>query len=254
MDIEFKGNVVLKGKIVCDTGLYIGESNDSLEIGGIDRMVMRDKRTDLPYIPGSSLKGKLRSLLELFDRDSLNNIRKKMNENKEDVGPCNCGKCLPCKIFGFSNDNIDGYEGPTRIIVRDAFPDNETITQFWDNNNDLNRGTELKVENTIDRVKGSAFNPRPSERVPKSSKFDFEMVFSIYCDEDKDNFKEIFTAMKLLEENYLGGSGSRGYGQIHFDNLEYHFKSRDFYISNDMEIKSCEIGLLSEFNVNEFNL
>lgn len=64
MEIEFKGNIILKGKIVCDTGLYIGESNDSLEIGGIDRMVMRDKKTDLPYIPGSSLKGKLRSLFK----------------------------------------------------------------------------------------------------------------------------------------------------------------------------------------------
>lgn len=88
MEIEFKGNIILKGKIVCDTGLYIGESNDSLEIGGIDRMVMRDKKTDLPYIPGSSLKGKLRSLFELFNKDSLNNIRSEMID-KKDVGPCN---------------------------------------------------------------------------------------------------------------------------------------------------------------------
>lgn len=87
MEIEFKGNIILKGKIVCDTGLYIGESNDSLEIGGIDRMVMRDKKTDLPYIPGSSLKGKLRSLFELFNKDSLNNIRSEMID-KKDVGPC----------------------------------------------------------------------------------------------------------------------------------------------------------------------
>ena len=67
--------------------------------------------------------------------------------------------------------------GPTRIIVRDAFPDNETKEEFWNVNNDINRGTELKVENTINRVKGSAFNPRPSERIPKSSKFDFEIVY-----------------------------------------------------------------------------
>lgn len=252
MEIEFKGNIILKGKIVCDTGLYIGESNDSLEIGGIDRMVMRDKKTDLPYIPGSSLKGKLRSLFELFNKDSLNNIRSEMID-KKDVGPCNCGKCLPCKIFGFSNDN-GIYEGPTRIIVRDAFPDNETKEEFWNVNNDINRGTELKVENTINRVKGSAFNPRPSERIPKSSKFNFEIVFGIYCDEDKENFKEIFTAMKLLEENYLGGSGSRGYGQVHFDNLTCCFKSRECYISNNAEISHYDIGLLSEFDIQEFNL
>ena len=122
------------------------------------------------------------------------------------------------------------------------------------NYEDVNRGTELKVENTINRVKGTAFNPRPSERVPKSSKFDFEIVFGIYCDEDKENFKEIFTAMKLLEENYLGGSGSRGYGQVHFDDLRCYFKSRECYISNDVKINSCEIGLLSEFDVNEYNL
>ena len=130
MDIEFKGNIILKGKIVCDTGLYIGESNDSLEIGGIDRMVMRDKKTDFAIYSRFFIKRKSRSLLELFNRDSLNNIKNKMNKNKDDIGPCNCGKCLPCKIFGFSNDDADIYEGPTRIIVRDAFPDNETVNEF----------------------------------------------------------------------------------------------------------------------------
>ncbi len=240
MDMKFKGNVILRGKIICDTGLHIGESNESLEIGGIDNMIMRDKQSNLPYIPGSSLKGKLRNLLELFNGDSVDNILKKGNP-RNGFGPCNCGKCDVCKIFGFTNDKEGVYVGPTRLIVRDSFPDEETM-EFWQNADDVSRGAELKTENVIDRVKGTAYNPRPSERVPKGSKFDFEFVFSIYKDEDKKNFKNIFTAMELLQDNYLGGSGSRGYGKIHFEDISYIVRDKSFYTESkeDAEPKTFD--------------
>lgn len=67
----FKKNYIIKGEIVCKTGLHIGGSNDNIDIGGTDTVVIRDSVTDLPFIPGSSLKGKLRSLLELNDKDLL---------------------------------------------------------------------------------------------------------------------------------------------------------------------------------------
>ena len=249
-NFEFEGNIILNGKIVCDTGLHIGESNETLEIGGIDNMVIRDKKSNLPYIPGSSLKGKLRSLLELFNKDSINSIIK--NQSRGEYNPCNCGECIVCKIFGFTNDNDGTYVGPTRIIVRDSFPDEKTKI-FWKNAEDVARGAELKTENVIDRVKSTARNPRPTERIPKSSKFDFEIIFSIYCDEDKENFKEIFTAMKLLENNYLGGNGSRGYGKVHFEELEYTIKNKDFYTGNNTEIESIKIDDLENISL-ELNL
>lgn len=244
MDIEFKGNVILRGKIVCDTGLRIGEANESLEIGGIDNMVMRDKESNLPYIPGSSIKGKLRNLFELFNTESTNSIIQNGQRRKE-FGPCNCGKCDVCKIFGFTNDKDGLYVGPTRLIVRDSFPDKPT-KEFWNNAEGISRGAELKTENVIDRVKGSAYNPRPSERVPKGSKFDFEFVFSIYNEEDKKNFKNIFTAMKLLEENYLGGSGSRGYGKVHFEDINYIIRDKSFYTESKVDNEPETFGRLSE--------
>ena len=227
-DFGFKGNILIKGKIVCDTGLYIGESNDSLEIGGIDQMVIRDKSSDLPYIPGSSLKGKLRSLLELSDKNSTKNIK-----TGEGIA-CKCGECIPCKIFGFTlntNQSV-GFEGPTRIIVRDSFPDEKTKT-FWENTDDITRGTELKVENTINRIRGTAEHPRPTERIPKGSKFDLNIVFSVYYEEDKENFKKIFDAINLLKNNYLGGSGSRGYGQVHFEINDIVEHPKSFYTEDE---------------------
>lgn len=250
-NLEFKGNIILKGKIVCDTGLHIGESNESLEIGGIDNMVMRDKKSDLPYIPGSSLKGKLRNLLELFTKEFVENINK--GNSRKGFEPCNCGKCIVCKIFGFTNDSDGVYVGPTRIIVRDAFPD-ESTRKFWDKSEDVSRGAELKTENVIDRVKSSAFNLRPSERVPKDSKFNFEIVFGVYCDEDKDNFKEVFTALKLLENNYLGGSGSRGYGKVHFDDLSYSVKDKSFYADANVDVNNVVIGNLSNLTNDLLNI
>ncbi|KZX17625.1 type III-A CRISPR-associated RAMP protein Csm3 [Methanobrevibacter filiformis] len=230
-EFGFQGNILIDGKIVCETGLYIGESNDSLEIGGIDRMVIRDKESDLPYIPGSSLKGKLRSLLELYFKDSTDNIIHPKND-KDRGNACTCGKCVPCQIFGFSNNDEVNFEGPTRIIVRDAFYDDKT-KKFWKNTDDISRGTELKIENRIDRIKGTAKDPRPTERVPKGSVFTFNIVFSIYSNIDKENFKHIFTAIELLQHSYLGGSGSRGYGQVSFNNVNIIERPKSFYTSEN---------------------
>jgi CRISPR-associated protein Csm3 len=56
--LEFKENVIISGKIICNTGLHIGGSKEELEIGGTDAPVIIDPETRIPVIPGSSLKGK----------------------------------------------------------------------------------------------------------------------------------------------------------------------------------------------------
>ncbi len=219
MSIKFQANLIIRGVIVTETGLKIGGSSEGIEIGGVDNPVIRDPKSDLPYIPGSSLKGKERSLKELSDSEIIKNVI----SNKG--GPCECGRCTICTIFGTASKDID--HGPTRLIIRDSFPTMGTIEE-WKGIESIARGTEMKHENTIKRLTSEA-NPRSQERVPKGSMFDFEKIYSIYSDEDYDNIKVLFSAMKLLEDNYLGGSGTRGYGKIKFEKIQIIKRGLDYY-------------------------
>lgn len=235
----FKENYIITGKIVCKTGLRIGGSSDSIDIGGNDNPIIRDSVTGLPYIPGSSLKGKLRFLTELNDVPSSNNV---IYETKGE--PSNDETCIAAKLFGVSakKDINTPLKFPTRTIVRDSYPDKETI-ELWDNELLIN-GAELKWENTINRI-NSYPNPRNNERVPKGSKFNFEIIFTVYDDEE-DNIAELLNSMQYLEDNYLGASGSRGYGQIKFEEIKLAKRTTDYYKENAKEILIGESNEINE--------
>ena len=183
----FKENFVIKGELVCETGLHIGGSNDNIDIGGTDNVIIRDVVSDLPFIPGSSLKGKLRSLFELNDKESAQSVM----QNKG--GPATDGDSKAAKIFGVSADNNKALDFPTRLIVRDAFPTEESI-ELWSKQEDIVRGAELKYENNLNRIT-SAATPRNIERIPKGSAFAFEFIFSVY-EKDEDNLMGVFEAMR----------------------------------------------------------
>lgn len=224
----FKENYIIKGKIVCKTGLHIGGSNDEVNIGGSDNPVIRDSLNGLPYIPGSSLKGKLRSLLELNDRESAQSVIANKGKVSTDK------TCIAARLFGVSaEDGNTELKYPTRTIVRDSYPDEKTL-ELWNETDDLVNGTELKYENTINRIDSSA-NPRNIERVPRDSKFDFEIIFSVYDGDNENDVISLLEAMKLVEDNYLGGSGSRGYGQIVFDNVTVSKRDSNYYTDNTQE-------------------
>jgi CRISPR-associated protein Csm3 len=254
MNLKFQGKYIITGKIICKTGIHIGGTSEGIEIGGIDNIVIRDPLTEFPYIPGSSLKGKLRHLLEWelnkvypnekgeFPVHSCENdpeIVKLRKESKSLQGPDRDKKekeleeklailinqCPVCLIFGSSSATVAGT--PTRLTVRDCFPTEDTINK-WRQWLGENIYTELKTENTIDRVTSKA-NPRQMERVPAGSEFDFEMIFDIYQNEDKDLLKNLFSAMHLLENSALGGSGTRGYGKVEFSVEKQEFRSVDYY-------------------------
>lgn len=233
MTIQFQANFLLKGKISCETGLHIGGTSEGIEIGGLENIVIRDPKTDLPFIPGSSLKGKMRTLLELSYKESSENIIINKGE------PCKCGKCIPCKIFGSSapdnksKDDKGRQQGPTRLVVRDSFTTS------------LKLETELKSENTINRITSEA-NPRSMERVPRGTEFEFEMIFSVYEDEDYSNFLKLLDSMKMLEDSYLGGSGTRGYGQIQFKDISVLKRPVEYYTSGAQEIKISKFDSLSD--------
>lgn len=205
------GTKKITGKIVVKTGLHIGAGNDEVHIGGVDMPIIRNPINGLPYIPGSSIKGKMRSLLEWnFDKVLINN-----------GGPCNCGEkeCKICRVFGTgNNDKNDSKRGPTRIIVRDAFITQDFTKEYF-------KGIiEIKAENTIDRLTAKA-TPRFLERVVPSVEFDFEIVYRVIDTGDGGSTDEKYFAevvlegLKLLQNDYLGGGGSRGNGQIEFKDL-----------------------------------
>ena len=230
-------NYVISGEIELKTGLHIGGLKETVEIGGADSLVIRTYRMMdesgkdvrlLPYIPGSSLKGKMRALLEYSTpgvkikdkRDGNDYVKIGESFIKYPEG------CLIPKIFGLPAE-ADKVENAPRAVFRDAMPTKDTI-EWWDKR-DILDGAEIKPENSINRLTSKP-NPRQFERVPPGSKFEFEIVLTLYeSDDPKEYMKTLLTGMKLLEDNYLGGSGTRGYGKIRFKKLKIVEKDIEYY-------------------------
>ena len=208
----------IKGQIEILTGLHIGAGKDAIEIGGIDSPVVKHPYTHAPYIPGSSLKGKLRCLMEWasgrIEADG------KTWDGGGETDPSKLAQDPVLRIFGTTNNHWDA--GPTRLMVRDAHLNNAYLDNIIEQGLPL---TEEKFENNIDRIQGKAGQGiRKTERVPAGARFDFEMVYRLF--DAGDNGKtdqafldQLFAVMRLLEQDALGGSGSRGYGSIRFAHL-----------------------------------
>ena len=193
--------IIYTGKIVLKTGLHIGGTNAALNIGGPDKFVVRNPINNIPYIPGSSLKGKLRSLIEI-----KNGCSKVSTDPNSESG----------KLFGVAGGNDNTR--PSRLIVRDAELDTESKPGMFENT-DLPY-TESKTEVNIDRVTSKA-NPRTFERVPAGAEFKLSMVLNIFEGEDEKELEGIlFKAIEMLHDDYLGGQGSRGYGQVEIKDLK----------------------------------
>lgn len=200
--IKLVKKIIYTGTIELKTGLHIGGTNAALNIGGPDKFVVRNPITNIPYIPGSSLKGKMRALVEIANGET--NGGKPTNNPNSKAG----------SLFGISGDSDSSH--PSRLIVRDAELDVSDETMFA--NTDLPY-TESKTEVAIDRITSKA-NPRTFERVPAGAKFKLNMILNIFEGEDERQLKATLNqAIKLLEDDYLGGHGSRGYGQVKI-NLE----------------------------------
>lgn len=241
--MKLTGKLFITGRIVAETGLHIGGSKSSLDIGGVDLNVIKTAKGE-PFIPGSSLKGKLRSLVART-RGSVSVTRREADgaPNDEDYP-------FILQLFGSAADdqkkkNKDGKEKDAnlskgevcRLIVRDAKLDTVGFKEKDFENLDSDY-TEVKWENTINRKRGVAEHPRQLERVPAGAAFRFEIVYDIYDDatdpyKNKQNEPEkdgetklqkhlsaLHLGMSLLQDDYLGGQGSRGYGQVKFDELE----------------------------------
>jgi CRISPR-associated protein Csm3 len=192
--------IQISGDIEVKTGMHIGGSSTFAAIGAVDSPIIKDVRTNLPMIPGSSFKGKMRALLA----KEYNNVVATIPD--DDV------ECL-LRLFGCAKkDKVKR----SRIIISDMILKNEAELR----EQGLQSLTEVKFENTINRVTAVA-NPRQIERAIRGSKFELDMVYEVEKeDEVIEDIGILVEGLKLLEYDYIGGSGSRGYGKIAFANLQ----------------------------------
>lgn len=278
------GYIKLYIRVKTLTGLRIGGRKETVEIGDVDLSVIKDPITELPYIPGSSLKGKLRSLVEKINNmfgyyekenvqnqqeidDFINKIKNKQEKpknpeepfginikikkptNPEETSDINIKtkdyenyiltklvKEFPIiRMFGNHKSDI-GIE--PRLIIRDLICMNKNKDEIY----------EIKPENIVDRVRGRAQHPREIERVRKGVEFTGEIVYRLYgwdilseeeviqqTLEDMNKLKQAI--IYLMKYDYLGGSGTRGYGkvalwidkiEIEFDNNKKIIEAKDF--------------------------
>jgi CRISPR-associated protein Csm3 len=198
--------IKINTSITLITGLHIGGNSENVEIGGIDNPVIKlASKGDVPYIPGSSLKGKMRCLLEQAAGAPKVGLDAKVNN-----------------LFGITESKANNTTNqPSKIIVRDAMLSDDSKKMLLDCDNLDMPYTENKFENVIDRVKGIAQHPRQTERVPAGAEFNAEFIINVWDDDKEEELMALFEkGIRLLENDYLGGSGSRGYGQIKFGEMK----------------------------------
>ena len=190
--------VRISGDIIVKTGMHIGGSSAFAAIGAIDSPVIRDVRTNLPMLPGSSLKGKMRSLLAR----EFNTAIVDADHDHERIQ----------RLFGNAQK---GNIKRSRILFTDMVLANEGELR----NAGLQSLTEVKFENSISRMTAVA-NPRQIERVLRGSVFELDLIYEMENEaEFIEDMETLAEGMKLLQFDYLGGSGSRGYGKIRFENI-----------------------------------
>lgn len=220
--------ILITGKLHVETGMHIGGSTAFSAIGAVDAPVIKDTKTRFPILPGSSFKGKLRALLAKAYNET---VARHPDEDHEKL----------TDLFGSAVKNKR-----SRILFYDALMDN------WEElkAQGLSSITEVKFENTINRVTAVA-DPRQIERVVRGAKFPLKLVYELYDPEKteeelmvqlKEDIKILCQGFKLLEYDYLGGHGSRGYGKVSFSDLKLETVVGEI----SSEAKECCQKLLSQ--------
>jgi CRISPR-associated protein Csm3 len=243
-ELKLIGKLILEGEMHCETGLHVGAGKGSLEIGGSDNPVVKDA-FGRPYVPGSSLRGKLRSLLEqssglavpgelvYLSRRKGQEVRIHQSDRPDDE---------ICLLFGRNPGRMERVQGetlettqatPARLSVFDAPLDPESITPQMREALD-DELTEVKSENAIDRITSQA-NPRTLERVPSGARFRVRLVMDVLCEEDAPLFGRVLEGLRLLEDDSLGGGGSRGSGRVSFAKLRLIWRGRGYYAQGAAE-------------------
>jgi CRISPR-associated protein Csm3 len=247
------GKLTIKSLLTVETGLHIGGGGETLDIGGLDKPVIRNPINRHPYIPGSSIKGKLRALLERYlpniplnrenkglyrhECDHIENWLQAAGQNS--IQRIGAKDCPICRVFGSTGRKCliptnqqpvetTGDNKPARLIVRDSQLSAESVTLLENIDTGLYM-TEWKFENGLDRITAAA-NPRQVERVPAGSRFNFELVYTVENEAQAvEDLKHLAIALAILEDDALGGHGSRGYGKVRFENFQFYYRGIEQY-------------------------
>ncbi len=255
-ELKLIGKLILEGRMHCESGLHIGAGKGSLEIGGSDNPVVKDS-FGRPYVPGSTLRGRLRSLLEqstgaatpaelvYLSKRRGQEVRIHQSDRADDE---------ICLLFGRNPGRMERLSGeylesstasPARLTVCDAPLEMESITPQMRENLD-DELTEVKSETAIDRITSQA-STRTLERVPAGARFTIRCVVDVLCEEDKALPARLIEALRLLEDDALGGGGSRGSGRVRFSDLRLGWRSRQFYAAGVAEVElaaGADLGAL----------
>lgn len=215
--IKLLGHVTISGEIEALSGLHIGGTADSIDKGGIDHPVIKNPVTNEPYIPGSSLRGRMRSLIEKkFGNPLFPMTPEVWMEMYDDLNDAR--KSQVCRIFGNSK-STPGL--PSLLNVRDALYTKKTKDRYMDHGLPV---TEAKMEIAVDRITAHAL-PRTIERVPAGARFDFSIVYKVQHDASwSDSLKNVSEDLKIIlwalqeieTHDGLGGNTARGHGQVKF--------------------------------------
>jgi CRISPR-associated protein Csm3 len=253
-ELTFLGKLVLEGELICETGLHIGAGKGSLEIGGADNPVVKDA-FGVPYIPGSSLRGRLRSLLEQTSGAAVPSELVYLSKRKGQevrIHQSDRPDDEICILFGRNAGRMEKVTGeaiesssatPARLAVYDAPLVVDSITPQMRENLD-DELTEVKSENAVDRITSQA-NPRTLERVPAGARFSVRFVLDVLCSEDKPLLARVAESLRLLEDDALGGGGSRGSGRVKFGAIKLLWRSKDYYAKGASESSLLETADLS---------
>ncbi len=237
-ELGFLGKLVIEGDLICQTGLHIGAGKGTLEIGGADNPVVKDA-FGRPYVPGSSLRGRLRSLLEqalgYAAPKQLVYVSKRKGQEVRIHASDQPGDEI-CLLFGRAPGRVERVEGdalsqssitPARLSVFDAALNLESITPQMRESLD-DELTEVKSEAAIDRITSQS-QARTLERVPAGASFKLRLVLDVLCAEDKELIATLLQGLALLEDDALGGGGSRGSGRVSFANLKATWRNAAYY-------------------------
>lgn len=223
-----RGKLHITGILHLLTGMHIGASSDFAPIGAVDSPFIRDMITKQPIIPGSSLKGKLRTLVvkSYVDDYVLPNIENDPKTIK--------------RLFGSAGKNV---AQPARLQFFDSFMTKDSVQQFEILDTDTYIG-EIKFENTINRLTASA-NPRQIERVPAGAEFTFELMYNVEAlDEVQEDMQIVANGLRLLQMDYIGGHGSRGYGRVRLSDFKVNLFS--LHADTEQQLKIDQIQQLLE--------
>ena len=212
------GKIQITGDIELMTGMHIGGSDAFAAIGAVDSPVFRDARENYPMLPGSSLKGKLRSLLA----KAYNEQPGKHDDDAPQI----------LRLFGTARkDHVKG----SRLLVADMLITEQSKADF--KSQGITGFTEVKFENTINRLTAVA-NPRQIERVIRGTVFGLDMIYEVTDEaEMEEDFATLAYGMRLLQYDYLGGHGSRGYGKVRFNHV----------------LAECVVGEIAEETMDKLN-